>query len=371
MTLLLAHEWIAPAGGSENVFEQFRLAFPGSRAECLWNDAPDRFPEIRESWLARTPARRHKALALPLMDWAWGRVDLSGVERVLVSSHAFAHHLASRAAGRGIPSYAYVHTPARYLWDPDLDSRGRHALARGGRRWFRHLDRERVSPLVSYAANSNFVAERMARAWGVPSTVIYPPVEVEGIRRDIEAETWDIPAERPLIDGLPDLFVLGASRFVPYKRLESAIEVGEVLDLPVVLAGDGPHMAHLRSIAQQSRVPVVFVGRLSNQGLRKLYSRASLFVFTPVEDFGIMPVESIAAGTPVLVNRSGGAAESVSSIGGGEVADPDDRDDLKMGAQAALGLDMGSASVKAGELSPARFRERVLRWIGGGRGDEG
>src|SRR6478752_5204801 len=107
MRTLVAHEWLAEVGGSENVFEQIRVAVPHCRAVCLWNDNPIRFSGLEETWLARSPLRGHKAAAMPFMDSAWKRVDLTDVERVIVSSHAFSHHLASRAADSGIPAFAY------------------------------------------------------------------------------------------------------------------------------------------------------------------------------------------------------------------------------------------------------------------------
>ena len=153
MKTLLAHEWIAEVGGSENVFEQIRLSVPDSRAVCLWNDDPTRFAGVEETWLARSPLRGRKAAAMPFYTSAWNRVDLAGIDRVVVSSHAFSHHLASRAAKLGIAAFAYVHSPARYVWVPDLDDRGNSLVGRLGRSYFRRWDRQRVSDGVHYAAS--------------------------------------------------------------------------------------------------------------------------------------------------------------------------------------------------------------------------
>src|SRR4051812_3133301 len=101
-TTLISHEWLAPHGGSENVFEQIAVALPGAAMQCLWNDAPARFgPDVTETWLARTPLRRSKAAALPFLPHAWRTVELDGFDRVVASSHAFGHHLATRAAREG------------------------------------------------------------------------------------------------------------------------------------------------------------------------------------------------------------------------------------------------------------------------------
>ena len=228
MRTLVAHEWIAEVGGSENVFEQIRLAVPHYRAVCLWNGDPVRFSGVEETLLARSPLRGHKAASMPFMGSAWKRVDLTDTERVVVSSHAFSHHLASRAAHCGIPAFAYIHSPARYVWAPDLDDRGNSLIGRLGRSYFRRWDRRHVSHNVNYSANSQFVAKRVAEAWGVNASVIYPPVDIERIR-SFSGELSDV--DIATLCALPPHFVLGASRFVLYKNVDAAIIAGEILGL--------------------------------------------------------------------------------------------------------------------------------------------
>ena len=358
---LIAHEWIAEVGGSENVFEQICLAVPHGRAVCLWNGNPIRFACVEETWLARSPLRDHKAAAMPFMGSAWKRVDLTDVDRVVVSSHAFSHHLASRAADRGIPAYAYIHSPARYVWAPELDERGNSPIGRLGRSYFRHWDRRHVSSGVNYAANSQFVAKRVADAWGVEASVIYPPVDTDRIHA-FGGELVD--ADSASARTLPPNFVLGASRFVPYKNVDAAISAGEILDLPVVLAGTGPDEPRLRALGERARTPVIFVGRVSDDLLLEMYRRAALFVYMAVEDFGIMPVEAMACGTPVLVNEIGGARESVLRVAGGltsgwqksRFADPDV-------VERALAIDTKAAERAVTKFSNAAFRSNVLSWV--------
>lgn len=359
---LVAHEWIAEVGGSENVFEQIRLAVPHSRAVCLWNGNPARFTGVEETWLARSPMRGRNVAAMPYMGSAWKQVDLTDVERVVVSSHAFSHHLASRAADCGIPAFAYVHSPARYVWAPEVDDRANRIVARLGRSYFRHWDRRHVSNEVNYAANSRFVAKRVADAWGVSASVIHPPVDIERIQR-FRGELSD--ADDATARSLPAQFVLGASRFVPYKNVDAAISAGEILGVPVVLAGTGPDEARLRAMAEQSRTPVVFVGRVSDNLLLELYRRAALFVYMAVEDFGIMPVEAMASGTPVLVNEVGGAREGVLAVGGGVTSGwRDSRFDDPAVVEKALSIDSKRAVAAVGSFSIASFRRNLLSWVG-------
>lgn len=359
---LVAHEWIAEVGGSENAFEQIRLAVPHSRAVCLWNDDPVRFTGVEETWLAHSPLRGHKVPAMPFMGTAWKRVDFADIDKVVVSSHAFSHHLAGRAADRGIRAFAYVHSPARYVWVPELDPRGNSLIGRLGRPYFRHWDRRHVSNDVDYAANSQFVAKRIADAWDVNASVLFEPVDIERIH-SFDGELSD--ADSATLRALPRHFVLGASRLVRYKNVDAAIRAGEIVDLPVVVVGTGPDEPRLRALAEQARTPVHFAGRVSDNLLIAIYRRAALFVFMAIEDFGIMPVEAMACGTPVLVNEIGGARESVLAVSGGLASEWQSSRFIDPGiVEQALAIDMASAKSAVAKFSNASFRRNLRTWVG-------
>lgn len=360
---LLSHEWLAPVGGSENVFEQIVRAHPGADLVCLWNDAPERFgADVRETWLGRSPLRRSKAAALPFMRSAWRGIDLAGYERVISSSHAFGHHLAGEAARTGRDAFCYVHSPARYIWVPEFDVRGQGRLAAIAARRLQRMDMRGTHERVHYAANSQFVRDRIRSTWHRDARVIYPSVDIELIQSEPSWEDRLVPSDGDTLDGLPSQFVLGASRLVAYKRLDLVMRVGEKLGVPVVIAGRGPDEDRLRHLATQCTVPVHFVGRVSDELLYSLYSAASLFVFLAVEDFGIMPVEAMALGTPVLVNAIGGARESVDQLKGGFAVDIEDSSALGECADAAMSLNMAQVPSRSRTLSSARFRSEVAAW---------
>lgn len=362
--ILLAHEWLEKTGGSENTFEQMIRVLPEARAACLWNNAAERFPTVEETWLARTPLRHSKAASLAFMRSAWRGVDLCGVDTVVASSHAMAHHLAGRAAREGRRSFAYVYSPPRYLWAPELDARGQRPLARVARGAFRRLDLRGLHPGVSYVAISKFVAERLRDAWGVESTVIYPPVETTRITG---CAAWDElmePEERESLERLPEEFVLGASRLIEYKRLDIAMEVGQQLGIPVVIAGEGPHADGLRSYAASLTVPVHFVGRVSDAALYSLYQRARLFVFMAIEDFGIMPIEAMALGTRTLVRDVGGTREVVETLGYGTTADAENLSGLAEKARETLDSPAPDPTVVAQKFSSESFRTHFANLIG-------
>ena len=237
--------------------------------------------------VGRTPLRRHKAVALPLMPVTWRSLRYHGYDWAFISSHAFAHHAYVGGAPNGFRRMVYIHTPARYVWMRAFDARGNNPVARLVSHVLRPLDRRRAHEGAEFAANSMFVRNRMLSTWGVDARVIHPPVDVEKIQAVPEWRDVLQPGEAALLDALPDGFVLGASRFIPYKRLEDVIKVGEATGRPVVLAGKGPHLPQLQVAANAASVPMHFVHAPSDSLLYALYQRTALFVFPAVEDFGI------------------------------------------------------------------------------------
>jgi glycosyltransferase involved in cell wall biosynthesis len=361
---VLVQEWLSKRGGSENVLVELARMYPDAQIAALWDDAPERFApgRVTETWMAKTPLRRKKALALPFMPTTWRHLGSSNAEWVLCSSHLFAHHARFAGAARDAPKFVYAHTPARYIWTPELDLRGDSRLIRAASTPLKHLDYQRAQEAHSIAANSAFVAKRIENVWDRESRVIYPPVSVaahaDGANSELTAQ------EEDTLSRIPDSFVLGASRFVPYKRLEVAIEAGVAAGLPVVIAGDGPDEARLRSIADQHPGVVTFVGRPSTAMLGELYKRALVFVFAAVEDFGIMPVEAMAAGTPVIANSLGGASESVQHGVTGALLDSFDANSLREAVAIASQVSAVACVARAWEFDVSVFNERVRAWVG-------
>lgn len=362
MTVLITHEWIAKTGGSENVFEQIGLALPSADQFCLWNEDPQRFPRARETWLSRSPLRRNKALALPFLRSALRSVPVEDYDVVVASSHAFGHYNAYRAVENGSLGFAYVHSPARYIWAPEHDERGQSIAVRAVSPGMRWMDRRTTSSKVHYAANSEFVRRRIQKSWGVDAEVIYPPVAVEEITASLA--TPMTPEDSEIVEQLPADYVLGASRLVPYKRVDLVIRVAARLNRPVVVAGDGPERRTLEELAKDSGVPAIFLGRVSDRLLHELYRRTALFVFLSIEDFGIMPAEAVAAGAPVLVNARGGAWEGVAHTGAGLRCDGDSMDSLVSHARQAISLKSNAGPDALLEFSNGAFRDKIRDWIG-------
>lgn len=365
MTIAIACEWIESSGGAERVLDSMLEAFPGATVHTLWNDAPSRLPgvAVQESWMARTPLRRHKSLALPLMAPTWRHLHASvPPDKLLVSSYAFAHH-AWFPKFPDVSKYTYVHSPARYLWAPEIDPRGRQPLVRAAAPYLRRLDHGRAQESLSLATNSRFVQARVQRAWDREATVIYPPVEVDTI---MDIEDWRdalLSRDQEVLESLPADFILGASRFVAYKRLEDVIRFGLATGLPVVLAGTGPDRARLEGIANQTSATVIFLGEVSTPLLYALFQQARAFVFPPVEDFGIMPVEAMAAGARVIVNSRGGAAESVIHLATGMHLSRFDGADAVAALEGVERLDSEIMKKSVVRFSEQRFVDEVRNWV--------
>lgn len=359
MSGVLVHEWLSPTGGSENVFEELSAIFPDATRYCLWNTSGGRFTGVNETWLAHTPLRGRQALAMPLMPIAWRHLPSEDAEWVLCSSHLFAHHARFRGTAREAPKLVYAHTPARYLWTPELDQRGENPLARTGAALLKPIDRRRAREPIAIAANSAFVAARIAKTWEREATVIYPPVDV--LTSHDEALT---ESQREQLAALPPDFLLVVSRWVSYKRVDVAIRAGLTTDRPIVVAGRGPDEARLRGIAAEHPGRVVLIDHPPQPVLRELYRCAAALLFPAIEDFGIVAVEAMAAGTPVLVNAVGGAGEAVvDGVTGAHVHEWESTMEIREALDRALTASADACTSRAAQFDRTVFDDRIHSWV--------
>ena len=361
MAGILVHEWLAASGGSENGFEEVVGIFPDAARWGLWGDSRGRFRNVHETVLARTPMRRSKAAAVPFMPVVWRHLPSRQADWVLCSSHLFAHHARFGGPAREAQKFVYVHTPARYVWVPELDGRGQGAASRIISSYLKPIDRRRAQEAHSIAANSRFIADRIGATWERESTVIYPPVAIQGFMAEPRPLT---PADQGVVQGLPAEFILGVSRFIPYKRLDLVIETGEAAGIPVVIAGSGPDEQLLRERAAHSSVPVVVLHRPADEVLGWLYRAALAVVFAPIEDFGIVPVEAMAAGTPVIANAIGGAAESVVDGVTGVHVKEWTRDEMSAAVERVTGIEASACRERAKLFGPETFAAAIAGWVG-------
>lgn len=306
LRVALVHDWLTGMRGGEYVLEAIAELFPGAELFTLLY-VPGRIsPELSNlkrhvSPLQRLPgaATRYRSF-LPLMPWMIERFDLSGFELIVSSSHCVAKGVRKP---RGAVHVSYVHAPMRYIWDRynDYFGPGKASLAvRSAARAFRgrlqRWDRAvsgtgNVDRLI---ANSQFIAEQIERAYGRQAQVIHPFADLSRFK---------LP-RRPG----PNYLMVGA--FAPNKRVDLAIEAFNRLKLPLLLVGAGQDERKLRALAGPT---VQLLGALSNSAIADLYSVCRAFVFPGLEDFGITPLEAMAAGAPVIAYGEGGGSETVTS----------------------------------------------------------
>ncbi|MDX1948206.1 MAG: glycosyltransferase family 4 protein [Pirellulaceae bacterium] len=303
--IAVVHEWLATYAGSEKVVEQMLATYP---AADLWSivdflPAKDRAMlggrDVRTSFLQRLPfARRAFRAYLPLMPLAVEQFDLDRYDVVLSSNHAVAKGVLTRADQLHI---SYVHTPIRYAWDlqhqylreAKLGWGPRGLLARAALHYLRLWDRAAADRVDLFVANSRYVARRIEKTYRRPAEVIYPPVDIE----------------RFTLGGERDDYYLAASRLVPYKRIDLIVEAFR--NMPgkkLVVIGDGPDF---QKIAAKRPPNVELLGYQDGPTLVRHLQTARALVFAADEDFGILPVEAQACGTPVIAYGRGGATETV------------------------------------------------------------
>ena len=301
----IVHDWLYVLGGAERVLAAILRCYPDADVFCVFDvlDEEDHrtlgFERSNTTFLQRMPfIRTRHRMYLPLMPVAVEQLDLRGYDLVLSSSYAVAKGVLT---GPDQLHISYVHSPMRYAWDLQhkyleesrLDKGVRSMLARVLLHRMRVWDQRTAHGVDAYLANSHFVARRIRKIYGRDATVIHPPV--------------DVPS--PYSPRPRENFFLTASRLVAYKNIRAIVEAFRLLpDEQLVVVGEGPEAATLHEIASPN---VTFAGFVSDDRLRALMGAARAFIFAAEEDFGIVPLEAQAEGTPVLALGKGGARETI------------------------------------------------------------
>ncbi len=315
MRVALVHEWLLTHGGSEEITGQLCALFPDADLFTLVSDpVPSLHALIGErriftSWLQRIPgATRHHRKLLPLMPRAIESFDFTAYDLVISVSHAVAKGVRTAAPTVHLNICC---SPVRYAWDLQEQYLEESGLSRGVKGFaarrllagIRAWDKRTANRPTEVLAISAFIAERIQRVWGRSAGVLYPPVDTDYFAaRDGAEQVRDV-----------DLYVT-ASRFVPYKRIPLIVDAfSRMPTRRLVVIGDGPEMEKARALATPN---VTLLGHLPRAVLRDYLQRARGFVFAAEEDFGIAPVEALAAGTPVVAFGRGGARETVGAGSG-------------------------------------------------------
>lgn len=352
MRLTFVHEWLISYAGSERVLSAAAELFPDAPIHTLLCSAgcivgtPLAGREIMTSLLQRLPfaASRHRML-LPLMPFAVEQLDVSDANVILSSQHAVAHGVLTRADQLHV---SYVHSPMRYAWDLHHDYLAAEGLDFGPRglltRYLLHRlrlwDAVAAQRVDRFVANSAYVARRINKHYRRRAEVIYPPVDVH---------RFDPASQR-------DDFYIAVSRLVPYKRIDLVVQAAIEHDRPLVVIGDGPERHRIEAIVERAgpATKVTLLGEQPTAVVADHLSRCRALIFAADEDFGIVPVEAMAAGAPVVALGRGGACETV----------VDGETGVWFEDQSVAGVQAGITRFEAieGELDPSRCRERAERF---------
>ncbi|MFA5800189.1 MAG: glycosyltransferase [Candidatus Peribacteraceae bacterium] len=328
MKIALVHELLTMRGGAERVFKVLADMFPDAPIYTLLYDEKklgDWFPKdrVRPSSLQRLATRyslltthsfnHHLYLAkFPSAVEAW---DFSEFDLVLSTSSAFVHGIITNGNPKHI---SYIHSPARYLWDRTHDVladavRGffgplkRAYLERAFHR-LRIWDAEAADRADRLLAASKVVQRRIQLYWRRESEVVYPPIDDSWLA-EAQSSKLKAPAFAKASAGRQSSnYYLVVSTLARYKRIDLAILAANARKVPLKIVGEGTEYKRLRSLAGPT---VQFLGYVPHEELKKLYADARATIFPGDEDFGLVPLESLACGTPVIAFRAGGALETL------------------------------------------------------------
>jgi glycosyltransferase involved in cell wall biosynthesis len=344
----LVHDWLTGMRGGERCLEVFCELFPDAPLFTLLHVPGSVSPVIEDrrivtSFVQRLPsaATRYRQY-LPLFPAAVRALSLDGYDLVLSLSHCVAKAV---RVPPGALHLCYCFTPMRYVWDLEDDyARGAGWLTRAAlppmaaalRRWDR-----RTRGVDEFVAISHHIADRIRRAYGRPSEVIHPPVDVARFR---------------LAEAIDDYYLV-VSALVPYKRVDLAVAAAGRLGRRLVVVGSGPEEARLRALAGPG---VTFLGRRPDAEVAELYARCQAVLFPSVEDYGIVPLEAAAAGRPTIALARGGALETM--VGLDEGAEPPTAVFFAEPTMDALAGAMTAFEAAADRFDPHALRARAERF---------
>lgn len=308
MKIAIVCDWLVTIGGAEKVLGELLACFPEADLFAVVDFiAPENRgfllnKPVKTTFIQKLPfAKKRYRSYLPLMPLAIEQLDLSDYDLVISSSHAVAKGVIT---GPNQTHISYVHSPMRYAWDlqhqylreSGLDQKITGYLARYFLHKLRLWDLRSANGVDHFLANSNFIAKRIEKTYRRKADVIYPPIDLS----------------RCTLGTKKDDFYLTASRLVPYKRIDLIVESFKAMpDKRLIVIGDGPDLAKIKAKAGPN---VSILGYQPDTVLLDYMQRAKAFIFAAEEDFGMIPVEAQACGTPVIAYGKGGALETVCGL---------------------------------------------------------
>jgi len=309
MKVAIIHDWLTTSRGGEKCLEVFCELFPDADIYTLLHipgacSGKIEKMKIHTSFIQRFPflAEKYRSY-LPFFPFAIERFNLKGYDLVISSSHCVAKGIIPPPDALHI---CYIYTPMRYIWDMFDDYFGEEKTGTTARNlississFLRVWDVSSSSRVDRFIAISNHVRKRVEKYYRREAEILYPPADTRFFEPG--GEKGD--------------YFLVVSSLVPYKRVELAVEACNRLQRPLLVIGAGPEGKRLRSLARFSGIK--FLGHQGDEALKRYYQSCRALIFPGEEDFGIVPVEAMACGRPVIAYGRGGALETVISPGSG------------------------------------------------------
>ena len=352
----IVHERFTELAGSERVVEQMHATWPDAVVHAPLVDRRALPSGMASATVRSSPLQRlyrggsTYAHLLPALPLAMSRLDTSDAEVIVTSHHAFANRVGRRP---GVPLVSYTHTPAR--WMRERSFLANEMGGRLGRGMLSNFARTQRGPDAAAARGAylilviaRHVAARVRRYWHCHAEVVHPPVDVDRYTVD------------PSVTREP--FFLMAGRLVPYKRPEIAVAAAVRAGVRLVVVGEGRMQPAVEAAAGPG---VELLGHVDDATLLELYRRCCAVVLPGEEDFGLVPVEAHACGTPVLAQAVGGVLDSVVEGVTGRLYRPSGQGDevevlaAAMRAFDASDFDPTGIREHAERFSPTAFRQRL------------
>ncbi len=352
----IVHEWFVGYAGSERVVESFTNIFPDADVFSLVDflNADERSiilngKRAHTSFIQKLPfARKKHRNYLPLFPKAIEKLDLSGYDIIISSSHAVAKGIKKKSNQLHI---SYCHSPMRYIWDQaDQYLKGAKGLfAKLFINYLKKWDLKSAANVDFFIANSHHIAEKIKRIYNRDSEVIYPPVDVDKFEVSENKEDYYVTA----------------SRMVPYKRLDIIVEAfNDMTDKKLVVIGSGPEKEKLKSVASSN---IRIIEHQETEKLKEYMQKAKAFVYAAEEDFGIIIVEAMACGIPVIALNYAGTSESVVDGETGILFDKQTKDSIisavKKFENSENNFDANSIREHAKKFSRTKFENNIKNFV--------
>lgn len=302
MKIALVHDWLIHMRGGEKVLESFAEVFQDATIYTLFSNpeklsASLRRMKIKNSFLHYLPGiQSYYPWLLPVLPWVIKTLRIEDADVIISSSHCVAKGI---RIPKGAVHICYCHTPMRYLWVFEKDYFGKfpgwlrklvEPLFAALRKW----DVETSKQVNEFLCNSENVRRRIRNIYDRDAVVVHPPVD----------SNFFSPDSTPKKN-----HYLIVSALTPYKKADLVIQAFNGWDRELLIAGAGPSAPAWKRLARSANIR--FLGKVSDQDLKELYSSARAIIFPQEEDFGIVPLEAQACGTPVIAFGKGGALETV------------------------------------------------------------